>query len=273
VTEVRTEGGETVAARTASSRGRWAVDPTAIGAALAAVFLVVGAIWMVRRRLVVHQIRSTDDPDLAGILRGALARPEAYREVPALFSRGVVPSLGGSPFSLDRARSLTRQRRLAVSAGSAPLALRAVAGGLPVIDGSRPEGTAVAAALGAIDLDRWSEILDRGSEHPLTRSLVEAAAGVGEIWDVLVVDRLFQEIAVLDGKLAGFHRFRRVVAVDGGGALWRRVVSLGAARPRLATLLLADRVAERLRMSSAEKRRLLSGMAAKAVLESAESPS
>ena len=267
----RDEIGASTPARVTSSPNPRPTNPTAVGMALLLGLLGIGAIWTLRRRMVLVQLQSTDVPDLAGLLRGALARPEAYREVPALFSRRVVPSLGGSPFSLDRARSLARHHRLAVSARSSPLALRTVKAGLPVIDGSRAEGTAVADALGAIDLDRWSGILDRGREHPLTQHLVEAASGEGETWDVIVVDGLSQEIAVLDGRLAGLGRSRRIVAVDGDGALWQRVLRIGGSHPCSATLLVADRVAERLRMSGAGKRRLLSRLATKAVLERAGS--
>jgi len=269
-TESRIEVGAPMGVAVTSRTSPWFGSPAVVGTALAFGLLAIGAVWIARRRMVVHQIRSTDVPDLAGLLRGALARPEAYREVPALFSRGVVPSLGGPSFSLDRARSLARQHRLAVSGRSSPLALRAVKAGLPVIDGSRSEGIAVAGALSAIDLDRWSEIVDRGREHPLTQRLAEAASAVGETWDVIVVAGLAQEIAVLDGTLAGSGRRRRVVAVDGGGPLWLRVLRIGRSQPCTATLLLADRVADRLRMPSAGKRRLLSGLAAETVLERAE---
>jgi hypothetical protein len=270
-TENRTDDGALAAATVVSHPNPRFGSSAAVGMVLTVGFLTIGAFWMVRRRMVVHQIRPTDVPDLAGLLRGALARPEAYREVPALFSRRVIPALGGSPFSLDRARSLARQRRLAVSARSSPLALRAVEAGRPVIDGSRSEGQAVAAALGAIDLDRWSEIIDRGCEHPLSLRLVNAASGVGETWDVIVVADLSQEIAVLDGTPAGDDRRRRVIAVDDDGALWQRVLRLGRSQPCTATLLLADRVTERLRMSSTGKQRLLSELAAEAVVERAES--
>jgi hypothetical protein len=272
-TENRAGAGLPAAESAASRPGPRIVSSTAVGAAAAAFLVAVGAVWMARRRMVVHQIRSTDVPDLAGLLRGALARPEAYREVPALFSRGVVPSLGGPPFSLDRARSLARQHRLAVSIRSSQLALRAVEAGLPVIDGSRGEGAAVAGALSAIDLDRWSEIIDRGREHPLTQRLAEAASAVGETWDVIVVAGLSQEIAVLDGSLAGSGRNRRTVAVDGGGALWQGVLLLGRSDPCAATLLFADRVVDRLRMPAAGKRRLLSGLAVETVYERAGSDS
>jgi len=269
-TENRTEVGASAPMTAASRRYTWFGSPTAVGMVLAVGLLAIGAIWVVRRRMVVHQIRSTDVPDLAGLLRGALARPEAYREVPALFSRAIIPALGGSSLNLNHARSLARQRRLAVSAQSSQLALRSVEAGLPVIDGSRSEGQAVAVALGATDLDRWSEIIDRGREHPLTKRLVEAAVEVGETWDVIVVDGLSQEIAVLDGALAGAGRRRRIVAVDDDGALWQSVLRLGGSNRCSATLLLADRVAERLLMSSSGKRRLLSRLATESVLERAE---
>ncbi len=105
----------------------------------------------------------------------------------------------------------------------------------------------------------------------MSQRLVEAASGVGETWDVIVVVDLSQEIAVLDGTPAGLDRRRRVVAVDDGGALWKRVLRLGRSQPCTATLLLADRLTERLRMSSICKRRLLSKLAAEAVVERVES--
>jgi Histidine kinase-, DNA gyrase B-, and HSP90-like ATPase/Transglutaminase-like superfamily len=264
------EDGDPTAAKGGSHDFSGLPSPTVVGLILAVVLLGIGAVVMVRRRVVVHQIRSTEVPDLAGLLRGALARPEAYREVPALFSRGVVPSLGGSPFSLDRARSLARKGRLAVSARASAPALGAVENGIPVIDGTRPEGRAVAGVLGAIDLDRWSEILDRGRETPLTQHLVGAAAGVGETWLVMVVSKLSRGIAVLDGELAGFGRGHHVVAVDEDGDLWRSVLQLS---PCSASLLLADRVAERLRMPTVSKRRLLSRLAREWALERVASDS
>ena len=286
---VRRDGGPETEAESAT-RTRVAPSPktgvsTASAAAMALAFglATVGAILIARRRMVVLQIRSTDVPDLAGLLRGALARPEAYREMPALFSRRVVPSLGGSSFSLDRACALARRGRLAVSTISSELAHRAVKTGLPVIDGSRSEGEAVATTLGAIDLDRWDGIVGRGGEHPVTRRIERAAAIVGETWKVVICPELSDEVVVLDGPLAGLvtkigekhgpARRHRLVAVDDGGVSWQRLIQLGAVHPAAAALLLADRVAERLRMSPERKRRLLSHLAAEAVIERAEQSS
>ncbi len=162
-----------------------------------------GTVWFARRRWTIGRVRRNESVDLAGLLRGALARPEAYREVPALFARRVVPVVGSSAMSLDRARSLSHRGRLAVSSHSSEFARRVVAGGLPVIDGSRPEGEAVAATLGAVDLDRWDGILRRSREHPVTDDLERAAARVGENWRVAVAAGLADEVVILDGRLAG----------------------------------------------------------------------
>ncbi len=246
-------------------------------AALALVFglVAVGAVLIARHRFAVESVRSSGTPNLVGLLRGALARPEAYREVPALFSRRVVPLLAGASgagaISLERARRLARRGRLAVGSTASDLARRVAATGRPVIDGSRPEGSAVAATLGAIDLDRWDAILTRGGGRPVTERLEGAAAMVGERWQVIVCADLGEEIVVLDGPLTGLGRRHKTVAVSDGCLVWRRVVELEAEHPSAALLLLADLVVDRLRVPPATTRRLLAGLAAEAVIERRES--
>lgn len=235
--------------------------------------VAVAAIRIARRRVSIHHIRSTDTPNLVGLLRGALARPDAYAEVPALFSRRVVPVVaapsGAGAVSLDRARDLARRGRLAVSAASTDLARRVVATGLPVIDGSRPEGEVVAATLGAVDLDRWDATMTRGGGHPMARRLERAAAGVGETWTVVVCPDLGEEIDVLCGPLTGLGRRHSVVAVDDGGGAWRTIVRLETETPAAALLLLAESVVDLVRMPPETRRRLLSGLAAAVVSERA----
>ena len=255
-------------ARSTPPIGVW--GRAASGIALALVLAAVGIPWAVRRRWNVSSVRRDPTVDLAGLLRGALARPETYQEVPAIFARRVVPVLGSSTISLDRARSLSRRGRLAVSFCSSELARRAVATGLPVINGSRPEGEAVATTLGAIDLDRWDGIVRRSEEHPLTELLKRAASRVGETWNVVIGSGLADEVVVLDGRLAGR---RRVVVVDNGSALWDLAVELAADHPSMAVFLLADQVVERLRISQNRKRRLLSSLAAETVMERSDGPS
>jgi len=242
----------------------------ASGIALALVLAAVGILWAIRRRWNVESLRSHGTADLAGLLRGALARPEAYQEVPALFARRVVPVLGSSAISLNRARSLSRRGHLAVSALSSELARRAAGKGLPVVNGSRPEGEAVATTLGAIDLDRWDGIVRRSQEHPLTELLKRVASRVGETWNVVIGSELADEVVVLDGRLTGR---RRVVVVDNGSALWKLVVELATDHPSMAVFFLADQVVERLRISPNRKRRLLSSLATEALMERSEGPS
>ncbi len=258
--------------RRAPTRSWTGVSGRALGvvAVVFVAFVAVGSAWVVRRRWAVHIVQPEGAPDLAGLLQGALARPEAYREMPSLFARRVVPVLGASAISLDRARSLSHRGRLAVSFRSSKLALRAAKNGLPVIDGSRPEGEAVASTLGAIDLDRWDGIVRRSEAHPVTEDLERAAAGVGEIWKVIIGSGLADEVVVLDGRLAGRHP---VVVVDRGSALWDRVCRLDAGQPASAMLLLADHVIERLQASPSRKRLLLSMLAAEAVMERAQGSS
>jgi len=250
--------------------------PVGRAAAIALVLglVAVGAVLIARRRFAVDRVRSSGTPNLVGLLRGALARPEAYREVPALFSRRVVPLLAGASgagaISLDRARSLARRSRLAVGATASELARRVAATGVPVIDGSRPEGSVVAATLGAVDLDRWDAILTRGGGRPVTERLEQAAAMVGKPWRVVVSPDLGEDVVVLDAPLSGLGRRHKVIAVNDGGVVWRRVIELEAEHPSLALLLLADLVADHFPTQPETTRRLLAGLAAEAVIERGE---
>ena len=239
---------------------------TLVGLLSAILLALAGSWWFIRRRWAVRRVQSEEAPDLAGLLKGALARPEAYAEVPALFARRVVPVLGSSTISLDRARSLSRSGRLAVSFGSSEFARRAAEQGQLVIDGSRPEGKAVAATLGAIDLDRWDQIVRMSHEEPVTEVLEQAAQRVGEAWRVVIGSGLADEVIVLDVPLAGRCP---VVVVDEGSALWKRVLGLTVDDPSMAVFVLADQVVERLQSPPGRKRRLLSRLAAEAVLERA----
>jgi len=265
--EARAEPSATGTSRIGGPSHRVVVIALIVG--LAAAGAVLGA----RRRFSVRHLRSTATPNLVGLLRGALARPEAYAEVPALFSRRVVPLLAGASgagaISLDRARALARRGRLAVSGDSSDLARRVVAAGLPVIDGSRREGEVVAATLGAVDLDRWDAILTRGGEHPIGRRLERAAAVVGEIWKVVICSGLGEEVDVLSPPLAGLGRRCAVIAVDDGGRMWRRVIRLETQAPSAALLLLADSVVDALGTPPESMGRLMAVLAGEAVIERA----
>jgi hypothetical protein len=247
-----------------SARSSWAP----VGA-VSLAFGLASAVWawFLRRRWATLEVRPGGSPDLAGLLRGALARPEAYRHVPALFSRGVVPVLGPATISLDRARGLARKGRLAVSSRSSDLARRVSRAGLPVIEGGRSEGDAVAVALGAVDLDRWDGLVRRSGDHPVVEGLERAAERVGEAWRLIVGSGIGGDVVILDPALLGLGRRKRVVAVDEESGVWRRVVLLAEDRPAAAMLVLADRIVADVRMPRWKVGRLLSRLAARALAE------
>lgn len=239
------------------------------------VVALVGLIGLLAAALLLHRRRETatvvgsDVADLAGLLSGALATPDAFGEIPALFTRPVVPLVGGSSISLRRARSLGRRGMLAVGSTSGKLARRAAVEGARVIDAGRTEGTAVAAVLGAVDLDRWDRVVTGVFEHPLTCRLEREAAEVGEDWAVCLSDAV-DEIGVLEGCLTGRSKESLLVAVGSGGEPWRRIVELGDREPAAAVLFLAEKVLERCRVQPRRAWRVLSRLATAALLESEE---
>jgi len=208
----------------------------------------------------------SDAADLAELLAGALATPDAFGEIPALFTRPVVPLVGGSSVNLRRARSLGRRGMLALGSSSGELAGRAAAAGACVVDAARPEGAAVAAVLGAVDLDRWDGVVAGGFDHPLTRHLEREAAVAGEDWVVVLSDAV-GEIGVLEGRFTGRSKASLLVAVGSAGEPWRRIVELGERQPAAAVLLLAESVLDHCRVQPHRARRILSRLAAAALTE------
>jgi hypothetical protein len=145
----------------------------------------------------------------------------------------------------------------------------AQAGG-SVIDVQHPVGEAVAAALAALDLDRWQQHLDRAVESATARRVEELLAAAGERCRVLVAANLGEPLTVLDLAAFAHRRFSRWVLVDGDGELWRRVVELDERRPAAAELALADAVLEGLGARDATVRRALREPAARAISEAAD---
>ena len=245
--------------------------PAAFWLALAAAASTAAGVAAAGRRRLRHRHRPAEMPDLAGLVRGALARPEAYSEVPALFERRIVPCHGDAPISLRRARRLAGRGELAVAARAGDLSRRAADSGCGVVDGSRAEGRAAAAALGAVDLDRWQRLLAVGRRPPEARRIEDAAASVGERWRVLVSRDTGDEVAVLDGQLTG--REGAIVALSEGSAAWCSVAELAANRPAAAALLLAEIVLDALEWPSWRRRPVLEGLAGDAIGEAAEAAS
>ena len=124
--------------------------------------------------------RLDDHADVSRLLRGVLEQPDAFRHVDALLHRRLVPLCDGGLISLHRARALSASGRLYRTRGRSALANRATRSGAAVLDDATAEGRTVADALGAIDLDRWSDLLDRVTTEPVIDAANDALRARGE---------------------------------------------------------------------------------------------
>lgn len=244
--------------------------PASFWSLLALAFVVAGAALVVAMRSGGRSFNRGNSSDIANLVRGAAIRPEAFAGVHALFSRPLVPLLGGRSISLNRARAEARRGRLAVGTGPSSLASRAAAGGGIVIDRECAEGVAVAEALGAEDLDRWQSLLERSLPQLVADRVEEALNAVGEPCRLRVARSVDEEIAILDGRRLGLGRSEVWVVVEHSGAAWQAVREYGDTYPAQAALLLGEAVIERLGMPEGPRVRCLAGLARAALREQAE---
>ena len=233
-----------------------------IALAIAAVAMIGGV--GVRRRWVVDDVRWSNDADLAGLLRGALERPEAFGQIPELFTRPVVPTLSGGAIDLDRARALARRGRLGHSAEDTDLARQAGRHGWTVLDGRRDEASVVAVVLGAVDLDLWDRLIREGRADPIGDRLETALRAVGDRSRVVIGSDVPGGVAVLAGLGPA------TVTIDGASDLWHRVRTIAAKRPAAALFVLGEIVAGRLAMPANRRRCLVRRLAADCLVEHME---
>jgi hypothetical protein len=233
-----------------------------------ALLIVVAAVVVLFRRPWRRSLHPGDGSDLSDLLRGAAARPEAFERIRPLFNRRVVPLLERPPVSLAQARDGLCRGRLGSGSSKSRLAVEAAAAGGMVIDGNSREGRAVAEALGAVDLDRWQEILERSRIEPLTERVEEALDAVGEPCRLRVASKVGQHIAVLDGRAFGLGRTSCRVVVDEESELWRVVRGLDRKRPARAALLLADSVVHLIGVPPKSRPQCLGALAEAALEES-----
>jgi len=196
-----------------------AVDGHWMLIASGALLIVVVAVVVLFRRPWRRSLHPGDGSDLSDLLRGAAARPEAFERIRPLFNRRVVPLLERPPVSLAQARDGLCRGRLGSGSSKSRLAVEAAAAGGMVIDGNSREGRAVAEALGAVDLDRWQEILERSRIEPLTERVEEALDAAGEPCRLRVASKVGQHISVMDGRAFGLGRTSCRVVVECLGAL------------------------------------------------------
>jgi hypothetical protein len=227
----------------------------AAGAAAAAAH----ALWARRTR---RTLLLSDGLDVGALVRGALRHPERVAHAAALFHRALVPCRGGA-LSLSRAQELADGGALYVARRQTPLSTRAARQGACVVDGSQAAGRAAADALGAVDLDAWSERLDasddggpllsrvnRGLREAGARFRVRAGAGVGAP-------------CVLDLPRS------RDVLLDAATPWLVEAFGRAEGRPAAAALDVAERAAELVALPPAEQGALLAPFARAALRESA----
>ena len=202
--------------------------------------------------------------DVSRLLRGALVQPDAFRHVPALFHRPIIPLAGGGTCSLAEAWILATRTRLFQSTKRSPLAIAADRAGAMVLDATTREGEAVAESLGAIDLDGWDVALRASKSHPLLERLSKHLAREGEDWKLrsAPVPATLDVLDLPTGRGSG----RRWVLLDPEEPFFRSAVAMEST-PDEALFRVADAILERLELPDASRRRLLARLAAAALAE------
>lgn len=243
----------------------------AVGSGLFGLFLL--GLSLSRRTARNYQL--DEGGDLSGLLQGALAQPAAFRHLPALFHRRLIPLRGGSALSLQRARTLAADGRLYAGGEQTELGTAARRRGVTLLDTTTPEGRTVAASLGAIDLDRWGQRLDRSQELPVLLALAAYLREQDERWRLRAIEGLGDKVATLDLRplLGSFSARRRLgdrlVLVDMNDPWLVEAERCRAHSPHAAAFALLDHILDHLDLGAERRARLLAPLAAKALAERA----
>jgi transglutaminase-like putative cysteine protease len=203
---------------------------------------------------------------IAGLVRAAATRPEAFADIHPVFTRHLLPTIGGRKISLARAGSMSLKGCLAIGSQANDLAEKAARRGI-VLDAASLEAVAAAEALGALDLDEWRDMINRSWIEPVAKRVAEALVESGEPCHVRLARSVGQEVAVLDGSKVGLDRSERWVIVDYSSTVWRTARDLCEERPAVSALLLADAVVDRLGLPRELRDRHLAGLARAALDE------
>lgn len=216
-----------------------------------------------------RKVQLDEGGDLSSLLQGALAQPGAFRHLPALFHRRLIPVRGGSAISLTHARSLASRGSLYVGAEQTELSRTARRRGITMLDADTPEGRTVAAALAATDLDRWGHRMARGQDSPLLQALAQHLHQHGERWRIAAVKGLGDPVATLDLRPLG-ARSRlgdRLVLIDAADPFLLETEQLRASRPHTAAFTLLDHLLDHLDLGAKRRAALLAPLAARSLQE------
>jgi hypothetical protein len=237
--------------------------------ALGSGLLGLGLLGLSFARRTDRRFTLEDGGDLSSLLQGALAQPAAFRHLPELFHRRLIPLRGGAAISLDRARSLGARGRLYAGREQTELSRSARQRGVSLLDAETPEGRTVAASLGAIDLDRWGRRLERAVEVPILGVVAAYLREHDERWRCAASRGLGDKLATLDLQPLGRRLGDRLVLLDADDPLLASAERLRSSRPQAAAFALLDHMLEQLDIDGPRRARLLAPLAARAVEEAA----
>ncbi|HET6585427.1 MAG TPA: transglutaminase-like domain-containing protein, partial [Nannocystaceae bacterium] len=233
--------------------------------------LLAFAAWTLLGGRMRRAIKLDDSADLSRLLQGVLQQPGAFGHVAALFHRPLVPLCDGAAISLHRARELAARGRLYRTRDRSALAARAIRSGGAVLDDRTPEGRTVADALGAVDLDRWSAMLERSHTDAVITGANTALRERGADWCVRVSSDVASGLAVLDLSAIGARipgmPASRLIVLDERDETLARAAQLAPHNVRAAVLLVLDHVAGRLGVGEERRGRLLAAVARAALIE------
>lgn len=214
-----------------------------------------------------------EQADLSSLLQGALAQPAAFRHLPSLFHRRLIPLRGGSAISLNRARTLASEGRLYSGREQTELSTRARKAGVFVLDAEAPEGRTVAASLGAIDLDRWGHRLARATDVWALAAVSAYLREHDERWRCAALRGLGERVATLDlrplFRSFGRRMDDRLVLVDTDDPWLQEAERLQATRPHTAVFALLDHLLDHLDLGAERRAQLLAPLAERALNEAA----
>jgi hypothetical protein len=214
-----------------------------------------------------------EQADVSSLLQGALAQPAAFRHLPSLFHRRLIPLRGGSAISLNRARALASEGRLYSGREQTELSARARRAGVVVLDAETSEGHTVAASLGAIDLDRWGHRLARATDVWALAAVSAYLREHNERWRCAALRGLGERVATLDLRplvpTLGRRLDDRLVLVDIDDPWLLEAERLQATRPHTAVFALLDHLLDHLDLGTERRAQLLAPLAERALLEAA----
>ena len=183
-----------------------------------------------------------------------------------------MPLANGKSISLTKARELAGRGHLFCTRHRPALAYGALRAGAVVLDHHSEEGKVVADALGAVDLDVWSTMLDGTQDEPLLDGVNQLLRHQGEAWSVKASARVEEGVAAIDlahlgAKIPDVHG-TRLIMVDAGAPWLAEARGFFESRPQAAIFMALDHLALRLGLADPRRAQLLGECARQAILES-----